>query len=222
MEVDMRRSLLLTVSVLGLLICVIGGTGLFAALTDSAHTGTNSVDSAALPSSANLQLASASFDGIDFTCSTFSDHLATGFFALTDVVPNSGYTSAFCLRNVGSAPVTLTAVVDQLVDVDTGCTGDEADYQDLTCGNDQAGELSSVLVTRIAEYSCVGAGSPIASYGSATLANAVTPGPLGGLGAGQTKCYFVDIEYGPSVDVTLRQKAQSDRVTWRYVFTGQA
>ena len=58
----MRRSALITLAALGGLICLIGGTGLFAALTDSARSGTNSLESGALAGSADIQLSNASVD----------------------------------------------------------------------------------------------------------------------------------------------------------------
>jgi hypothetical protein len=57
----MRRSVLLTVAALGGLVSLIGGAGLFSALTDTARTGTNSAESAALAGSADIQLAAGTF-----------------------------------------------------------------------------------------------------------------------------------------------------------------
>src|SRR5262245_16526660 len=101
----MRRSFLITVSALGLVVCLLGGTGLFAALTDSATTGTNQVDSAPLAGSANLQLALN--DGLTpamtMTCGAFSDDLATGLVSGTGLIQSvNSAGSVFCLRNVGS------------------------------------------------------------------------------------------------------------------------
>ena len=93
----MRRSLLLTTSVLGLLICLIGGTGLFASLSDSAHTGTNTIESKGLPSSSDLKLATATYS-TSFSCDTFSDDLATGLFDFSDMNPSLGSAQACASR----------------------------------------------------------------------------------------------------------------------------
>ena len=218
----MRRSLLLTASVLGLLICLIGGTGLFAALTDSAHTGTNTVDSAALPSSSDLKLATASISNGSFVCDTFSDNLATGLLSLTDTVPQLHYGNFLCIKNAGSQPVSLAGAVDQLTDVDIDCTGDEADSGDATCGGNGVGELSSVFEVTFGETACATA-QFVAAYGPSLLSTLQgTPTAMGTLGAGETKCYTIDLGYGPNVAPADVQRAQSDRVTWRFVFTGQA
>src|SRR5687768_8455147 len=99
----MRRSVLLTLAALGGLVSLLGGAGLFSALTDTARTGTNSAESAALAGSADIQLAAGSFNAGAIDCGTFSEDLASGFFELTDLTP--GFISQgrnFCIRNVGS------------------------------------------------------------------------------------------------------------------------
>jgi hypothetical protein len=218
-----RRPLLLTASTLGLLICLIGGTGLFAALTDSAHTGTNRIDSAALPGSADLKLASATLDpNLGFVCGAFSDHLATGLIDLVGSEPNLHYGNYFCLQNAGSQSVSLAGAADQLTDIDLDCTGDEADSGDASCGNNGAGELSSVFEVTFGEDNCAVA-TVVASYGPSLLAALPnTPQAMGTLGAGQTKCYGFDIGYGMGITNAEKQRAQSDRVTWRFVFSAQA
>jgi hypothetical protein len=208
--------------VLGLLICLIGGTGLFASLTDSAHTGTNTINSSALPSSADLQLAAATHAAAPIVCDTFSDNLATGLFDLTDSLPQFHYGAFLCIKNAGSQPVSLSGAVDQLTDVDTDCTGDEADSGDSTCGGDAVGELSGVFEVTFNEASCT-TSEFVAAYGPSLLSTLDgTPTAMGTLGAGETKCFTVDIGYGYGVSGAEKQRAQSDKVTWRFVFTGQA
>jgi len=218
------RSLLLTASVLGLLICLIGGTGLFAALTDSAHTGTNSIDSAALPGSADLKLANASYDANGYSCGTFSDDLATGLFNYADDAPAGfGIGNALCIQNAGSQAVSLSAAIDQLTDVDVACTGDEADLGDATCGNDQVGELSGVVDVTIGDYDC-GTAALNTIYQPGMLADlADTPQAMGTIGAGATRCFLIGVDVNQlAVPAADQQRAQSDKVTWRFVFTGQA
>jgi hypothetical protein len=116
----MRRSALVTVSVLGGLVCLLGGTVLFSALQDTARTGTNSVESATLAASADIQLARGTFGAGGITCGTFSEDLTTGLFTATGVSP--GYQTSidefFCIKNVGSQQVTLSALADELTDLD--------------------------------------------------------------------------------------------------------
>jgi hypothetical protein len=222
----MRRSSLLTVAVLGALICLIGGTGLFAALTDTARSGTNSVDSAALAASADIQIARATIPGTtppNFTCGALSEELASGFFTASDItVGYSSTTAYFCVKNVGSQPVTLTALATDLVDVDEACTGDEAAF-DATCGDNKAGELSGVLGISYQNIgSCInnaGGGSPQLLY---LRDNATTPAALGTLAVGQTLCYSVAIAYPVNTSADDVQRAQSDAVTWRITFTAQS
>jgi hypothetical protein len=222
----MRRSSLLTLAALGALICLIGGTGLFAALTDTARSGTNSVDSAALAASADIQIARATIPGTtppNYTCGTLSEELASGFFTASDIT--AGYSSAnayFCVKNVGSQPVTLSALATDLVDVDEACTGDEAAF-DATCGDNKAGELSGVLrITYQNIGSCInnaGGGSPQTLF---LNENAATPAALGSLAVGQTLCYSVAIAYPESTAADAVQGAQSDVATWRITFTAQS
>ena len=179
----MRRRNLLTVTALGALICLLGGTGLFAALTDTARSGTNSVDSAALAASADIQIARAFVPGTtppNLICGTLAEDLATGFFTASNVGP--GYSSTdqyYCVKNVGSQPVNLSALATELVDVDFACTGDEVAFDD-TCGGDKDGELSSLLgVTYGIIGNCIdfsgGSGPQTINLGE----NASTPASLG-------------------------------------------
>ena len=63
----------------------------------------------------------------------------------------------------------------------------------------------------------------VAAHGPSLLSTLQgSPTAMGTLGAGETKCYTIDLGYGPNVAPADVQRAQSDRVTWRFVFTGQA
>ena len=219
----MRRPLLLTIAALGSLICLVGGTGLFAALTDSARTGTNQVDSAQLAASADIQIATATQSGNASQCGTFSEDLATGFFTVANV--EVGYQSPlafFCIKNVGSQPVTLWASVDELVDTDTACTGDEALHGDATCGGNQLGELSSVIsVSYVRQNSCSAFDG--SGFGRTLKENATNPEAFPGtLAAGATACFYTNLEYKTNASAADVQKAQSDRVTWRFKFRADA
>ena len=118
-------------------------------------------------------------------------------------------------------------VVDQLTDVDIACTGDEADAGDTTCGSDQLGELSGRLNVDLGSYDCANVALAPTRYQPGTLSGLVaglagTPASLGSIGGGETKCFIVGVDYNANVAASLKQQAQSDRTTWRFVFTGQA
>lgn len=219
----MRRSALLTVAVLGGLVCLLGGTVLYSALQDTARTGTNSIDSAALAASADIQLATAARSGNTIPCDAFSENLASGTINVTDFAPGSSGQRYFCLKNVGSQQVTLSALADELADVDFECTGDEATNGDASCGANQAGELSNVLIIQYTTLDC-GTATPIVNTGQQpTLkVNGTTPYALGSLAVGGTVCVNVFFAYPSGTGVTAVQTAQSDRATWRFKFSAQA
>lgn len=218
----MRRSALVTAAVLGGLVSLLGGTVLYSALQDTARTGTNSAESAAIGGSADIQLATATvpIQGGAITCGTFFENLTSGLFAVTAASPGSDSQELFCVKNVGSQPVALSTLADELTDVDFACTGDEEASGDA-CGGDQAGELSSVLTVGYAEAICEDFGG----VGTAPVilkTHATTPYALGTLAAGATKCYATRLTYPASTANADVQKAQSDRATWRVKFTAQA
>jgi hypothetical protein len=207
---------------LGGTICLLGGAVLFSALQDTARTGTNSAESAALAASADIQLALATWNGSSYECGTFSDDLASGLVSVTGV--SSGYaspTAYVCVENAGSQQVTLSALTEELVDVDFACTGDEATNGDTTCGADGAGELADVLSTVYSVEDCE-SGSQSLSAASNLEDNTTGAAGLGSIGAGATVCAALTIFYVVGVPEAAVQIAQSDRVTWRYRFTAQA
>ena len=221
----MRRSALLTIAVLGGLVSLLGGTVLFAALQDTARTGTNSAESAALPSAApDLQLATATRNGTGpIACGAFADNLASGLVAVSGVTP--GYlspTEYFCLKNAGGSAVTLSAQVEELTDIDIACTGDEAANGDTSCGGEQVGELSGVLQ---GVYTPVNCQTGVFGNGAASglKDNQATPTLIPGqLAAGATDCFSYEVYYPPGTAAAATQVAQSDRVTWRIKFSAQA
>jgi hypothetical protein len=218
MENPMRRSILLTLAALGLMVCGLGSTGLFAALSDVARTGTNSIDSAPIAGSADLQLAT--YDRMFDQCGTFSDDLETGLLTATDVAPAGGGTGFFCIQNVGSRAVDLTVLAEDLVDVDDACTGDEADYGDSTCGSG-AGELSGALDIQFVSDCCNPCTAAFTTTtGLASLVDTATA--LAPLDPGQVTCYDVRATLGSGTPTTAVQIAQSDSVTWRFRFDGVA
>jgi hypothetical protein len=223
----MRRSVFLTLAALGGLVSLIGGIGLFAALTDTATTGQNSADSGALAASADIQLATAILGANgEIQCGQFSENLATGFFTLSDVQPGEqSPRELFCIKNAGSQQVALTVDVFELTDVETGCTGDEETF-DNTCGAPNVGELSQALFATFFSFTTCFDGNQ-ANSGNSLKALEATPLPIGydgalygsPLAAGATGCFAVRLAHGGDSDAS--QRAQSDSVTWRFRFNAQ-
>lgn len=215
----MRRASLITVTLLGLMVCLLGSTGLFAALTDTARTGTNTVTSAGLAPSADIQLATAEFTGA-FVCGDFGDDLSTALITATDLLRQQGRNAFLCVRNTGSQGLaSLHIAVDELTDVDQACTGDEADNGDTTCGGGSTGELSSVLSARYSTFDC-GNGTPITQSSFVNLAaSGTTPFSVPAPAVDQTICFGIEVAFLSNVasgeDV---QRAQSDTSTWRFKF----
>jgi len=229
----MRRSALLTLAVLGGAVSLIGGVALFASLTDTAKTGPITAESDALAGSADLKLTTATaepdesgaVDSIDCDTQGYSDDLATD---ANTVSVTPGFTSDklyFCIKNVGSQPVSLTLDAFEMVDVELlNCTGDES-LSDPDCGivagAPGVGELSGVLSVAVDWYPQCEPGSSqqvsrvLKSLESTpeALVHGLSPG-------GAADCYSLTLRYPNGGDNTpaMIQAAQSDRVTWRFRF----
>ena len=223
----MRRSVLLTLAVLGGAVCLIGGVGLFAALTDTATTGTNSAESKGLAASADLQVAVATdpvAGSFQFGCGTFTENYASPLFTATNVqVGYQSSQSVLCVKNAGSQTVQVNVDVFELSDIDTACTGDEALNGDTTCGNDQTGELSLMLATQVQRYAqcdLQGSGDSFSNYLNFLSSGATLTG--GSLAPGETACYGFYVTYPSGNAASSVQQAQSDKVTWRYRFNAAA
>lgn len=221
----MRRASLLTLSALGLLICLVGGTGLFAALTDTADLGVNDVNAAPLAGSADLKLAYLVPDPLNplgpMICGPYQDNLMNGFIAATGFGPGSSTTNTICLKNEGSQTVDVWVGVINLDDVDDGCTGDELDVGDTTCGQGQLGELSSTLQVVFVPTNC--AGMNIGGAVGAVLSTLTSPVQIN---FGQTSntylCYDITVTEPAAYPALGHQLAQSDSVGWTFRFTATA
>lgn len=223
-----RQALRITI-LLGILITLVGGTGIFAVFTDRATTEANDVTSSALGKAADIQMA------VDptphdpqvsppFECGTYTEDLATGLFSFT-TSPGSGNDANVCIRNTGTADVALTMTAIDLTDTDVDCTGDEAAFGDTSCGGNDVGELAPLVYVAAIVYQCSGGGSLTGLGGQTTLAVlASSTLELGSVPAGQERCIVVRVgesaagATGTTVEDT--QIAQSDKATWRFAFDG--
>lgn len=218
----MRRSVLVTWVIIGSALSLVSGTGLFAALTDTARTGTNLVDTQALQGSSDLRIATATVTGGVFECGTFTDDLSSPLITLSDQVPgyDTGTAYQFCLRNLGSQRVNLSALSEGLSDVELACTGDEAVY-DTTCVSGQAGELRGLVRVSFFGQVCASGASQEPPNSSPMLADTTTtPVSFGTLDPGATRCFATAL-FMSGQSTAAVQAAQTDRLTWRYAFTGE-
>lgn len=213
----MRRPVLITLVALGLITSLTGASGVLAAGSDRATTGTNSLATGSIAASVNLQIAT--WDRATGTCGTFADDLTTGLFTLTDRQPSSnsiGAPQSLCIKNAGQGTINVNVSAIDVVSTDTACTGDE-NLVDTTCGADQAGELGPLVNTSVSTWaSCAANASPGTGNAGGALST-FGPSPIApGLAAGTTICIFANVFYNPTA--ADAEKGQTDRVTWRYAF----
>ncbi|MGH9084921.1 MAG: hypothetical protein ACRDYW_05675 [Acidimicrobiales bacterium] len=218
-----RRNLAVVAGGLGLTVALLSG-GIFAVFTDRATTGQNDATTRAEARAADLTLATADVVGAVYQCGDFVDDLATGIISVTDLRAGGAAGPPFevCLRNDGSEEVTVEVSAIDLVDLDVACTGDEAAAGDVTCGGDQLGEASEVLTVNVSRHDCTD-GSFLATTETQLGSNAQTSVPLPGgatLAPGDTACLGFTPFYSIIHGVTVVQRAQSDKATWRYAFDG--
>jgi hypothetical protein len=220
----MERQMLRLMLVLGVLVTILGTTGVFATFEDQARGGSNSVSSGARPSAADLQIAVATMSNGVITCQTYGEDTTTPQFSVANFQPTSAPVNGYvCLRNNGAGALTLSVIAGSLTDIDTLCTGDEIAAGDTACGNGAPGELSSVLVVSADEVSCSNS-AVISDDGAALQTVATQPLDVGiqALAANRFMCVRFEIKYLPEATETQIQIAQSDQATWNFVFKATA
>ena len=238
----MNRNGLRVVIALGALITLLGGTGIFAVFNDEATTGTSNVTSGARPKAADLQIAMGvlvppptGIETIRIDCGLdatrpWGDNVTDDLFTVVNAQPGDDLGRQYlCLRNVGSAPLALTASVIDLVDNDVDCTGDEAAAGDATCGFDhqviampQAGELSPLIQIDMTRVMCADVNQAYVDYGNQSLDN-FTAFNFGGdtaLLPNEVACVVIHATYPSPASEAAAQIAQSDQATWRFAFDG--
>lgn len=230
-ELATRRSLLLTIMALGLVVTAVGATGILAVFTDTADTGENYAQSASLPSTADLKLALYDMSSLDCyndlvagDLNAFTDGLESGLIEQPGLVPGDVKDGIpVCIQNAGSAPLTVEVSTLDLVDTELDCTNDEpvVDPDGTSCG--LTGELSTHLSVSFQWFDCeTGEVPPDAAVESPLPA--MTSGPLllpDPVSSGEVRCYFVGIHYDPPSAEAAAQ-AQTDMATWTFRFTGTA
>ena len=214
----MRRSIPISMIVLGLGLAMGSVGGVIAAFTDEALVGPNSFESKALPLATDLKLAQRESSG---TCDNFTDDLATGMYTVSNLEANAStqFGTLYCLRNDGSLAANVSYRAFNVVDTELACTGDEAEAGDATCG-EGAGELSGLVELQVMKFGigCPGGGSGQQSNMSTIASLASTPKAFLTLAPGECIAFGALYRYSPSEMDAL--KAQSDKVTFRLAFNG--
>jgi predicted ribosomally synthesized peptide with SipW-like signal peptide len=234
-----RHALRITI-LLGVLITLVGGTGIFAVFSDRATAGENSVTTGERPRAADLKLAAASPEEAGVMCAPattqWADDTETAQFTAGSLQPGQGLAPAYlCLMNAGSARLVVHASAIDLVDADIACTGDEGAAGDATCGLDpnevpQAGELSAGLRITIDRVDCT---DPTQSVGAESSSNMLdqfssmfiylAPGAAGApLAPDEIACLRLQASYPTPASEDVAQRAQTDRATWRFAFDAEA
>lgn len=214
----MRKPLLLSVMVAGSVLSLVGMTGVFAPFTDQAQTGTSTperVESADRPPEADIKVGSFQAG----VCGNFADNTLTGLIDRTDVPQSSNtFGQLYCVQNAGSSPITVTVKPVNIVETETGCTGNE-DQVDATC-TDGVGELGAVLQwapsTDAIASNCVAKNAA----GSFPQLNDPAGAPtytIGVLAPGEVVCLGNDFTY-PAGNSNALIASQSDQVTFRFQF----
>lgn len=128
-----------------------------------------------------------------------------------------------CLSQRGPATGLLTLSVADVQETDTECAESEA-AADATCGGGQAGELGSILTQEVASATSCANGrpstyqsqpaAPFTQLAAAPLVLATSVEPY------QVVCLRLSLR-ASSADAAFTP-AQSDRLTWKYVFSLRA
>ncbi len=209
--------------------------GVFAALTDTAETGTLQATSTGLSESINLQIdntgAISSSSTNCATRTTYVDSQTVVPLSWTNAAEGGTFTRFICLKNTGVEVAQMSISLHGVVNTDTGCTGDEIDFDATSCGTG-AGELGPNLQAEIQKVGTSDTSNVLCNESDisgavnsySTIVNATSPRTLDTLSAnGKIQpntyaCYRITMEYPTSVSDTNVQKAQSDKVEWQFQF----
>lgn len=155
----------------------------------------------------------------DGVCGKYADSLPT-LMSATGVEPGDTVGDVtVCLFNDGDSDGRVTLTVTDRSDLDIGCDGQEPTYDD-TCGKRRAGELGPDLLQQTGVGGCELPPPAVSAESDRRLPDlekqALNVAPR--LRPGQVVCAHLVLIYSPP-DLGARILSQSDRTTWRYVFT---
>jgi hypothetical protein len=224
MAISIQRRALWSTMALGVLITTVGATGIFAVFQDSAIQGPNTLNSGSRAKAADIQLAVGTLLPTGIDCPVFSEGIATALWSAANIQPGYQEDRFVCIQNVGSASVSVSLLVQDAVDTDVLCTGDEATL-DPTCGLGAGhGSLSSLLDVAVQIHDCSN-GSPGPAVVSVNdfVNLESTPADTGAtIGPGIVKCLWLAVLYPATTPETDAQTAQTDSVTWKFAFDATA
>ncbi|HMQ25836.1 MAG TPA: hypothetical protein PKA98_07605 [Acidimicrobiales bacterium] len=238
----MNRKKSIALLATGVVMAAVTLLGVFAAQSDSADTGTFSVESQDEASSIDLQINDLGVGGTpsgasDCATRTFVENQPVAFnLDVENRAPGYAVARYVCVRNVGAQDAFVDLELFGTANTETDCTNDETltDPEGATCGT--AGELGDdldVTVTQVGQPGLTDtlcneadAHAPVAYSGVADSG----PQDIGGLGpfgialdpieSGESVCYRVDISYPASTPVLDVLANQSDQVDWQFRFHG--
>jgi hypothetical protein len=150
-------------------------------------------------------------------CGSFADSLPA-LVARTGVRPGEEVGDVtLCATNQGHGAGALHVRVAERVELEAGCSGDEADG-DPSCGGAGAGELGPALVQQVAVERCSRRGPPAGEALERALPDLESPVRIAGrLTPGHVVCVRLRLRYAPA-DTRAELASQSDSTSWRYVF----
>jgi hypothetical protein len=153
------------------------------------------------------------------SCGTFGDSLPV-LVTSTDLRPGGiAGDLVVCLKVVADDGRQPALTVDELVDLDVSCTGNEG-ATDRSCGGMDRGELAASLVQQVGVAPCSATSpaiTPALERRLPALRDKAVP-LMNRIRQGDLVCVRLRLVYqptGPAAEVV----SQSDRVTWRYAFS---
>ncbi len=205
------RGLLLGIITLGAVTTGVGLTGVVAATTDVAKTGTvtkERAETGVFPVQVDLKLARPGVSGV---CGVYTDDLTTGIFSI-----NSGSARAFdrtellCVKNVGATAKPFRLDTVDVVASDPTCSADEG----LGCGLSQLSANLSVTKDAGSPAACPNLSPP--ASGSALITRGVNPG-TNRFGSVGNLPVAIDCIYAIRLEATsIPYEAQTDVLEWRF------
>lgn len=230
----MNRKKSISLLVVGVIMTFATLLGVFAAQSDSASTGTLEVNSSSLTSSVDLKIAdqvisTAATDCSSISAATYIENQTVQPLVFSNADPGDDLVRYVCVKNTGAESANINLDLFAATNTDTACTGDELTFDAASCGTG-AGELGPLLnvdVFRMGSAATDNVGcDELISLSGATYSGGIvnqTGNAIGSIGAGEYACYRIDVDY-PSIGTSgdEEQEAQSDRVTWKFRFNGNA
>jgi len=178
---------------------------------------------------ADLQIANTNVIGASTDCADVAPYVDTQTvppLTINNIEPGTAVTRYVCVHNRGEAPAAVDLAIVNAAEVETGCTGDEADFDPDGAGCGTRGELGADLAVTVGATDVGPAGScqgtpaaEVVYHGVAdTAGEAITPA----VGAGEYGCYRIDVVYLAFTPADQVQANQTDRTTWQFRFVGSA